>query len=142
MTPNELQLLSLVLAIGAALLNIILIPLVKSASKGIVVALITEHDEDPNAHPAVAADARKEAARVATNAQVAVDRVSANAQEATVKVASNAQEAVDKFREGIEKQFEGVRGEIHGLREEFAKFRLEVAEWKPRPASKSGRGRG
>jgi hypothetical protein len=127
MTQSEIQLLSLVLAAGAALLNIILIPLVKSASRGIVVELITQHDEDPNAHPAVSADARKEAARVATNAQVAVDRVSANAQEATVKVASNAQDAVVKFREGIERQFEKIHEEIKGIHDEIGELRVDFA---------------
>lgn len=138
MSSSDIQLLSLILAASAALLNIILIPLVKSASRGVVVELVNEHNEDANAHPARTLAARDEVARVANNAQDAVARVATFAQEAAAKVAvtaqdaaarvaSNAQEAVVKVHDGIEAQFEKIRIELGELRKEIVDLRLELA---------------
>ena len=138
MTPAEMQLASLILATGAALLNIILIPLVKSSLRGTVVELLDEHNDDANAHPARTMAARDEVAKVANNAQEAVVRVATFAQEAAAKVAasaeaaaarvaSNAQDAVVKVHDGIESQFEKVHIEISDLRKESVNLRLELA---------------
>jgi hypothetical protein len=138
MTSANMELLSLCLAAGAALLNIILIPLVKSASRGAVVELIAEHNEDANAHPARTMAARDEVLKVAANAQDAVARVAVVAQEAAAKVAitaqdaaarvaANAQDAVGKVHDGIEAQFEKVRDEVREVRKEIVDLRLELA---------------
>ena len=100
-----MQLLSLILAASAALLNIILIPLVKSSLRGTVVELVSEHNEDANAHPARTLAARDE----------------------VLKVASNAQDAVAKVHDGIEAQFEKVHREIHELRSEVSDVRVALA---------------
>jgi cell division septum initiation protein DivIVA len=134
----NVQLISLILAAGAALLNIILIPLVKSASRGAVVELVAEHNEDVNAHPARTLAAREEVSRVATNAQDAVSRVATiaqdaaakvaiSAQDAAARVAANAQDAVAKVHDGIEAQFEKVHREIHELRSEVSDVRVALA---------------
>ena len=138
MTPAEMQLASLILAASAALLNIILIPLVKSSMRGEVVKLLDEHDDDPNAHPARTMAAREEVSKVANNAQEAVVRVASFAQEAAAKVAVtaeaaaakvavSAQDAVVKVHDGIESQFEKVHSEISDLRKESVSLRLELA---------------
>jgi hypothetical protein len=134
----DLQFASIIVAAGAALLNIILIPLVKSASRGVVVDLVAEHNDDVNAHPARTLAARDEVARVANNTQDAVARVATFAQEAAAKVAitaqdaaarvaANAQDAVVKVHEGIEEQFERIRIDIQGLRTEIVDLRVELA---------------
>jgi cell division septum initiation protein DivIVA len=150
MTSVQLQFWSLITILAIALLNIALIPLLKSAMKGHVSNLreqfekmIEAHNASDYAHPAMTRIARDEvdrvaeaaqssAAAVARTAQEAAAGVAKTAQEAVSKVASDAEGAVSKVRDGIDQQLEKMRDDIHGLREEFGKFRLEVAEWKPR----------
>lgn len=159
MTPQQLQLWSLVAVIVIAALNVALIPLIKGAMQGQVEKLkgrfekmIEVHNESQYSHPGMTLAARNEVDRVADNAQSAAAGVAKTAQEAAAgvaktaqenvsKVASDAQEAVSKVRDGIDAQLEKMRDEIHGLREEFSKFRLEVTEWKARLGAKPARGR-
>jgi hypothetical protein len=137
-TSADIQLLSLILAASAALLNIILIPLVKSAARGTVVEVVAEHNEDANAHPArtlaardevlkVASNAQDAVAKVATIAQDAAAKVAITAQDAAARVAANAQDAVAKVHDGIEAQFEKVHREIHELRSEVSDVRVALA---------------
>lgn len=137
MTPPDMQLLSLILAASAALLNVILIPLVKSSLQGKVVELVSEHNDDPNAHPARTMAARDEVTKAAEKAQNAVDRVADVAQEAAARVAltaeaaaarvaTSAQSAVDKVRDGLGTQFEKIYVELRDLRKEISDLRLEL----------------
>lgn len=51
MTEHELSLVSIVVAAGAAFLNLLLIPLAKSAARGEVEGMISMHNKDADAHP-------------------------------------------------------------------------------------------
>lgn len=51
MSEHDLTVIAVVISAGAALLNIILIPLAKSAARGEVTLLIDEHNGNANAHP-------------------------------------------------------------------------------------------
>lgn len=50
MTEHDLTVIAIVISAGAALLNIILVPLAKAAARGEVKSLIEEHNNNANAH--------------------------------------------------------------------------------------------
>lgn len=51
MSEHDITVASFIVAAGAALLNIILIPLAKSAARGEVTLMVDEHNANANAHP-------------------------------------------------------------------------------------------
>ena len=60
MTEHDIAVASIVIALGAALLNLVLLPVAKAAARGEVKELISDHNKDADAHPNLAHTAKFE----------------------------------------------------------------------------------
>jgi hypothetical protein len=116
----------LFLAVGAALLNVILIPLVKSAARGEVGRMIDEHNEDSGAHPGLTITSKSEIANAAFRASEAA-AAAARAETATAAAASRADATMSAFRAEVREQLDRFGDEIRQLRAEISDLRVALA---------------
>ena len=111
----DVQLVSIVLAAAAALLNVILVPLVKSAARGEAVQMFKEHNEDSAAHAGLTIIAKTEIANAAHRAMEAA------------AAAVRSELATASFRKEVSDQFDKFNGEVRLLRNEIVDLRVSLA---------------
>ena len=149
MNTSDLQFVSIIIAAGAALLNIILIPLVKSAARGEAGAmfnvhnvdqgahlvLLEEHNVDENAHPNLTVFSKVSIQTAITKAEEAA-RAADRAETATLAFRKEIFEQLTNLSNEVRARPPGHPAEISALRTEVSDLRVAIARHSP------GRSRG